>query len=73
MMTGKWGLGDIGTEGVPWKQGFDEFVGYLHLSGMMEGEDALSPRTSAIATYALCGFANFASAARLAWKRIVNR
>ena len=27
---GKWGLGDIGTEGVPWQQGFDEFVGYLH-------------------------------------------
>lgn len=27
---GKWGLGDIGTEGVPWEQGFDEFVGYLH-------------------------------------------
>lgn len=27
---GKWGLGDIGTEGVPWKQGFDEFYGYLH-------------------------------------------
>ena len=27
---GKWGLGDIGTGGVPWKQGFDEFVGYLH-------------------------------------------
>lgn len=27
---GKWGLGDIGTEGAPWKQGFDEFVGYLH-------------------------------------------
>lgn len=27
---GKWGLGDIGTDGVPWKQGFDEFVGYLH-------------------------------------------
>ena len=27
---GKWGLGDIGTEGVPWKQGFDEFFGYLH-------------------------------------------
>ncbi|MDZ7636842.1 MAG: arylsulfatase [Bryobacterales bacterium] len=26
---GKWGLGDIGTEGVPWKQGFDEFFGYL--------------------------------------------
>lgn len=27
---GKWGLGDIDTDGVPWKQGFDEFVGYLH-------------------------------------------
>lgn len=27
---GKWGLGDIGTDGVPWLQGFDEFVGYLH-------------------------------------------
>ena len=27
---GKWGLGDIGTAGVPWKQGFDEFFGYLH-------------------------------------------
>ena len=41
----------------------NEFVGYLHLSGMMEGEGALSPRTSVIATYALCGFANFASVA----------
>lgn len=27
---GKWGLGDIGTDGVPWKHGFDEFFGYLH-------------------------------------------
>jgi arylsulfatase A-like enzyme len=27
---GKWGLGDNGTDGVPWKQGFDEFVGYLN-------------------------------------------
>ncbi|MFN0100767.1 MAG: arylsulfatase [Bryobacteraceae bacterium] len=27
---GKWGLGDIGSEGVPWKQGFDSFFGYLH-------------------------------------------
>lgn len=27
---GKWGLGDIGSEGVPWKQGFDDFAGYLH-------------------------------------------
>lgn len=27
---GKWGLGDIGTDGVPWKHGFDQFYGYLH-------------------------------------------
>jgi arylsulfatase A-like enzyme len=27
---GKWGLGDIGTEGHPNRQGFDEFCGYLH-------------------------------------------
>lgn len=27
---GKWGLGDTGTTGVPNKQGFDEFFGYLH-------------------------------------------
>jgi arylsulfatase A-like enzyme len=29
-MFGKWGLGDIGTDGVPWKHGFDEFFGYLN-------------------------------------------
>jgi arylsulfatase A len=27
---GKWGLGDLGTPGVPTRKGFDEFVGYLH-------------------------------------------
>lgn len=27
---GKWGLGDLGTEGVPWQKGFDRFFGYLH-------------------------------------------
>ena len=42
---------------------FNEFVGYLDLSNMMEGEGALSLRTSTIATYALCGFANFTSVA----------
>ena len=41
----------------------NEFMGYLKLTSMMEGEGALSPRTSAIATYALCGFANFGSVA----------
>lgn len=29
-LFGKWGLGDIGTSGVPWKHGFDEFFGFLH-------------------------------------------
>lgn len=29
-LFGKWGLGDHGTPGVPWEQGFDEFFGYLH-------------------------------------------
>jgi arylsulfatase A len=27
---GKWGLGDLQTDGVPSKHGFDEFFGYLH-------------------------------------------
>src|SRR3954452_12288060 len=27
---GKWGLGDKGTAGVPWKHGFDQFFGYLN-------------------------------------------
>lgn len=27
---GKWGLGDAGSEGVPWKHGFNTFFGYLH-------------------------------------------
>jgi arylsulfatase A-like enzyme len=29
-MFGKWGLGDTGSTGLPSKQGFDEFVGYLN-------------------------------------------
>ncbi|HUW18845.1 MAG TPA: sulfatase-like hydrolase/transferase [Sedimentisphaerales bacterium] len=29
-ITGKWGLGDPGTTGVPNKQGFDEWFGYLN-------------------------------------------
>lgn len=27
---GKWGLGDYGSTGVPWRQGFDEWFGQLH-------------------------------------------
>lgn len=29
-ITGKWGLGDPGTTGVPTRQGFDEWFGYLN-------------------------------------------
>lgn len=61
--------------GVPWKDAaevgallgvktvLNEFVAYLQLSSMLaEGSD-LSPRSVIIATYALCGFANFSSIA----------
>jgi CNT family concentrative nucleoside transporter len=39
---------------------FNEFVGYQSL---MNCRDTLSPRSFTIATYALCGFANFGSIA----------
>lgn len=60
--------------GVPWKDApeigtllgiktaVNEFVGYLQLSSMIT-EENLSPRSVIIATYALCGFANFSSIA----------
>lgn len=58
--------------GVPWKDCFtvggilgervvlNEFIGYLSLK---EARAGLDPRSYALATYALCGFANFASIA----------
>ena len=58
--------------GVPWKDCLlvgemmgervvlNEFVGYLHLT---ESRDQLDPRSFVLATYALCGFANFGSVA----------
>jgi CNT family concentrative nucleoside transporter len=58
--------------GVPWKDAsaignllgtrlvLNEFVAFLHLGPMKE---ALDPRSFTIATYALCGFANFSSIA----------
>jgi CNT family concentrative nucleoside transporter len=41
---------------------FNEFVAYAHLSESLKTE-ALSERATVIATYALCGFANFSSIA----------
>ncbi len=58
--------------GVPWKDCgvvggilgerivLNEFIGYLSLS---KAKDLIDPRSFTIATYALCGFANFASIA----------
>ena len=41
----------------------NEFVAYLHLSEQIKASGTLEPRSAVIATYALCGFANFASIA----------
>jgi concentrative nucleoside transporter, CNT family len=61
--------------GVPWrdatviggllgiKTAVNEFVGYLRLSALLGEGVPLSPRSVIIATYALCGFANFSSIA----------
>ena len=39
-----------------------EFIAYLHLyESLADGTAQLSPRTIVIASYALCGFANFGS------------
>jgi len=60
--------------GIPWKEAvqvgsllgqktvLNEFVAYLNLAnGLASGELTLSSRSITIATYALCGFANFGS------------
>jgi CNT family concentrative nucleoside transporter len=60
--------------GVPWEDAINmgsligtkivlnEFVAYLQLADLV-GADTLSPKTVTMATFALCGFANFASIA----------
>jgi CNT family concentrative nucleoside transporter len=45
------------------KTALNEFVAYLHLAQMLQGGEELSARAVVIATYALCGFANFSSIA----------
>jgi CNT family concentrative nucleoside transporter len=62
--------------GVPWEDAtrvgallgiktvLNEFIAYLDLSALMR-EGALQPRSATIASYALCGFANFGSLAIL--------
>ena len=58
--------------GIPWDESvavgtligekivLTEFIAYIHLAEML-GESQLSERSGIIASYALCGFANFAS------------
>jgi concentrative nucleoside transporter, CNT family len=42
----------------------NEFIGYLDLTNLVKNDPtALDPRTVVLATYALCGFANFSSIA----------
>jgi hypothetical protein len=45
------------------QDGVNEFVAYLQLNALLAGDTELSPRSIVIATYALCGFANFSSIA----------
>jgi concentrative nucleoside transporter, CNT family len=45
------------------KTALNEFVAYLQLSTLLGPDSTLSPRSVIIATYALCGFANFSSIA----------
>lgn len=61
--------------GVPWEDAptvasligvktvLNEFVAYLQLATTLAGGSSLEPRSVVIATYALCGFANFGSVA----------
>ena len=62
------------TMGIPWSEcqivgsllgekiAMTEFVAYLHLSEILNSpEPLLSERSAIITSYALCGFANFAS------------
>lgn len=70
-----WGFSPIAfCMGVPWSEAtvvggllgekivLTEFVAYIHLGALVAAEDpVLSERSAIIASYGLCGFANFAS------------
>ena len=45
------------------KTALNEFVAYAHLANMLQEGEQLSARAVVVATYALCGFANFSSIA----------
>lgn len=69
-----WGFTPLAfVMGVPWDEAaavggllgeklvLTEFIAYMNLGKMQAGDSPLSPRAAIIASYALCGFANFAS------------
>lgn len=69
-----WGFTPLAfVMGVPWAEAgtvgrllgeklvLTEFIAYVHLGAIQSGPTPLSPRSAIIASYALCGFANFAS------------
>ena len=63
LMGVPWGdAGDVGAL-LGLKVTVNEFVAYLDLAHILQAGDSLSPRGTLIATYALLGFANFASIA----------
>jgi CNT family concentrative nucleoside transporter len=59
--------------GIPWDEArtvgmllgeklvLTELIAFLHLGELQSTAQALSPRSAVITSYALCGFANFAS------------
>ncbi len=69
-----WGFTPLAfAMGVPWSEAgvvgkllgekmvLTEFIAYIHLGELMKSDHPLSERSAVIASYALCGFANFAS------------
>jgi CNT family concentrative nucleoside transporter len=63
VMGAPWADAEVVGSLIGLKVAVNEFVAYLQLASMMEGELVLSPRGTVIATYALLGFANFSSIA----------
>ena len=64
----EWDQSGVAGQMIGMKLAVNEFVGYLEFSKYLNPETApmvLSPKTIAIITFALCGFANFSSIAIL--------
>jgi len=62
LLSVPWAEADIAGALFGEKLILNEFVAYLHMTEML---DAMSPRTEAVVTFALCGFANLSSIAIL--------